>query len=155
MSLSLVLVLAGVVILVWLGIRYATPRGSPIVPDDPLWVAAVERARATIPEMLEHQRNGREVWVKFAIRTKSGTKEHVWGRITKVRGDSLECTIETPPAAPAATAGFGMTEIASAEIEDWQVELEDSRIRGGFTTKAQAEMARRSGQSRHGTELYL
>lgn len=147
MSLTLMLVLLGIAILVWVGIKYATPGGSPIVPDDPLWVSAVERARATIPEMLEHQRQGREVWVKFPVPTRSGRNEHVWGRITARQGDSLQCTIETPPASPASTAAVGVTEVPAAEIEDWQVELEDRSIRGGFTTKAQAEIARRDGQT--------
>jgi hypothetical protein len=147
MSLSLVLVLAAIAILVWVGLKYATPGGSPIAPDDPLWVAAVERARATIPEMLDHQRQGREVWVKFPVATRSGRKEHVWGRITALQGDSLQCAIETPPASPASAAAVGMTEIQAAEIEDWQVELEDRSIRGGYTTKAQAEIARRAGHT--------
>jgi hypothetical protein len=41
----------------------------------------------------------------------------------------------------------GSTEVRAAEIEDWQVELEDGTIRGGFTTLAQAEIAKREGQS--------
>jgi hypothetical protein len=139
------LVLAAIVILIWVGIRYATPRGVPIAPDDPLWVAAVERARASIPEMLEHHHNGREVWVKYPIQTSSGSKEHVWGRISAVRGDTLACTLETPPASSGAPAASATTDVRSADIEDWQVELEDRRIRGGHTTKAQAEIARRDG----------
>ena len=146
MSLSLVLVLLGIAILVWVGLKYATPGGSPIVPDDPLWIAAVERARATIPEMLEHQRQGREVWVKFPVPTGSGRNEHVWGRITELQGELLQCTIETPPASPASREALGVTEIPATEIEDWQVELEDRSIRGGFTTRAQAEIARRDRQ---------
>jgi hypothetical protein len=54
MSLSLVLVLAAIAILVWVGLKYATPGGSPIVPDDPRWVTAVERARR--PLRLRRQR---------------------------------------------------------------------------------------------------
>jgi uncharacterized protein YegJ (DUF2314 family) len=107
----------------------------------------VARARATIPEMLDHQRSGREVWVKFAVEVRSGPKEHVWGRITAVRGGTLECVIETRPASLPSSVDSGITQISAIEIEDWQVELEDGRIRGGYTTRAQAEMARRDGQS--------
>lgn len=73
--------------------------------------------------------------------------EHVWGRISALRGDSLQCTIETPPAAPASKEAIGVTEMPAAENEDWQVELEDGTIRGGYTTRAQAEIARRDGQT--------
>jgi hypothetical protein len=47
MSLSLVLVLAAIAILVWVGLKYATPGGSPIVPDDPRWVTATRSEIAT------------------------------------------------------------------------------------------------------------
>lgn len=33
-----------------------------------------------------------------------------------------------------------------AEVEDWQIELDDGTIRGGFTTRAQAEIAKRQGE---------
>jgi hypothetical protein len=147
MTTSLLLVIAGIVVLIWAGLKYATPRGSPILPDDPLWAAAIGRARATIPEMLDHHKAGREVWVKYSVEVPSGMKEHVWGRITAVRGDTLECVIETPPASLASTVDLGMTILPSTQIEDWQVELEDGRIRGGYTTKAQAEIARRDGHT--------
>jgi hypothetical protein len=146
MSLSLLFVFTAIILLVWIGLKYATPRGSPIAPDDPLWAAAVQRARATVPDMLQHQQSGRDVWVKFPMRTKAGATEHVWGRVSEMRGHTLQCIVETPPAGHPAR-GLVMTEITTAEIEDWQVELEDGTIRGGFTTRAQAEMARRDGQS--------
>lgn len=141
------LVIIAIGILVWVGLKYATPQASPISPDDPLWIAAVRRARTTLPEMREFQRAGRDVWVKFPFQTQSGTTEHVWGRVTAVNGEALQCTLETPPMAGSSTTTPGRTEIASAEIEDWQVELDDGTIRGGFTTRAQAEIAKRHGQS--------
>lgn len=147
MSPALAVVIVAIAVLVWLGFKYATPRGTALHPDDPLWTSAVQRARASVPAVREYHDMGREVWVKFPITTRSGAREHVWGRITAVRGDRFECTIETPPTARPAAATFGVTEIPSTELEDWQVELEDGTIHGGFTTRAEAEIARRDGQS--------
>ena len=132
-----------IVALVWVGLKYATPRATPISPDDPIWVAAVARARAGFSEVLGHREAGRELWVKFPLGTEAGTTEHVWGRVISVADGLVECTLETPPVAGSAR---GVTEVDVHDIEDWQVELEDGTIRGGFTTRAQAEIATRDGR---------
>lgn len=146
MSIPLVLVIVGIGVLVWAGLRYATPRATPIAPDDPLWVSAVERARATLGEMRELHQAGRQVWVKFPLQGAPGATEHVWGSVTSMHDDRLRCRIETPPVAGASAASLGEMEILFAEIEDWQVELADGTIRGGFTTRAQAQIAKRRGE---------
>ena len=89
---------------------------------------------------------GRDVWVKFSIGT-TQAPEHVWGRVTSRSGDTLHCHLETPTGSRSEAPVSGSTEVRAAEIEDWQVELEDGTIRGGFTTLAQAEIAKREGQS--------
>ncbi len=145
MSLPIVVVILTLVALIWIGLKYATPQATPISPEDPLWVDAIRRARSTVPEMLALLDAGRDVWLKFPIDT-TGPPEHVWGRATGRSGDTLYCRIETPTVARSGAPGRGSTEVRAADIEDWQVELEDGTVRGGFTTLAQAEIAKRDGQ---------
>lgn len=146
MNPALILVVLALAALVWLGFKYATPRASPISPDDPVWAAAIERARATVPEMQEMHHSGHEVWAKYPLRTSAGTTEHVWGKVIEVTTEYVRCTLETPPI-DGPPPHEGMESMISVdEIEDWQVELDDGTVRGGFTTRAQAEIAKRQGE---------
>lgn len=145
MSPALILVVLALVALVWLGFKYATPRASSISPDDPVWAAAIERARATLPEMRELHDSGHEVWAKHPLKTSAGTTEHVWGRVTDITTQYVRCTLETPPIDDAPPHGVE-SQIHVDLIEDWQAELDDGTIRGGFTTRAQAEIAKRQGE---------
>jgi len=92
--------------------------------------------------MLSHIDAGRDVWIKFAVETYNGP-EHVWARVAGRSGDRLQCQIETPPVAHVKHV---ITEVQAAAIEDWQVELEDGNVRGGFTTLAQTAIAKREGR---------
>ena len=140
---SLVLVLAALVGLIWIGFRYTSARPTPIAPDDPLWVSAIERARATSPTMQQLHAEGREVWVKFPLQPPGGEVEHVWGRLVSLDDTSLTCTIETPPVS--GRSASATTPVRVDELEDWQARLPDGSIRGGYTTRAQAAIAKRDG----------
>ena len=115
-----------------------------IDPTDPIWTAAIERARATMHGMRALQQSGHEVWVKFPLRPPGGEREHFWGRIEQLQDDVLVVTVETRPVA-AGTVPRQVT-VPTSELEDWQVQLADGSIRGGFTTRAQALIARRDGR---------
>lgn len=145
MNPALILVVVALAVLVWLGFKYATPRGTPISPTDSVWAAAIERARATMPEMRELHNSGHQVWAKYPLRTSAGTTEHVWGRVLEVSTEYVRCTLETPPIDGAAPRGVE-SQIAVDRIEDWQAELDGGTIRGGFTTRAQAEISKRQGE---------
>lgn len=54
------------------------------------------------------------------------------------------CTLETPPVAGRGPHP-GTVRLRMEALEDWQVELDDGSIRGGFTTRAQALIADREG----------
>lgn len=119
-------------------------RVTPVAPTDPLWEAAIARARATASLMEELYRAGKEVWVKFPVRMNEGDVEHVWGRVKSISPEWLRATVETPALNH---RGQSESEVAFplSVLEDWQVELPDGSIRGGFGTRAQAEIARRDG----------
>ena len=124
----------------WFGRRGAAA-AVPVDPHDPLWIAAIERARATVNDMRALQQSGHEVWVKFALPTASAECEHFWGRIERLQDEALVVAVETKPVSGGAVAR--QVTVQTGELEDWQVELADGSIRGGFTTRAQVTMARR------------
>ena len=145
MSPEQILLFVVVVVLVWIGLKFATPRGTAIDPTDPLWAEAVARARATADTMRELVAAGHEVWVKFPYPPEAADREHFWGTVTEVADGHVVCAVETSPIR--GPAPDGSVRVALADLEDWQVELEDGTIRGGFTTRAQARMAERDGRT--------
>jgi hypothetical protein len=88
---------------------------------------------------------GRVVWVKFPIRDEAGEEEHVWGLLMAMDTDSLRCTLETPPVSVAKPKTNEFS-VPLSDVEDWQVLLDDGSIRGGFTTRAQVQIADQQGQ---------
>lgn len=144
MFVPLLLIASVLTILIWFGLRYGSSRVTPIAPNDPLWVAAIDKARATVSTMKQFHEDGHEVWVKFPLTIADGGTEHVWGRLITVQESSLRCTIETPPVAGSGPAD-ATVQTDVRELEDWQVALPDGSIRGGYTTRAQARIAERDG----------
>jgi hypothetical protein len=67
------------------------------------------------------------------------------GRIEQIQDDALVASVETRPVAGGAAPR--RVTVPIDELEDWQVPLADGSIRGGFTTRAQALIARREGQA--------
>jgi hypothetical protein len=123
--------------------RHDARQGSWIDPQDLIWTAAIGRARATIPAMRELLAEKREVWVKFPSAPGSKASEHVWGTVLDLTPTTAHVHVATQPRG--ARLGPEVT-VQLAELEDWQVELPDGSIRGGFTTRAEIEIARREGR---------
>ncbi len=116
---------------------------TPIAPDDPLWVAALRKARDSIPLLRELQiAHKGEIAVKFPFRTDKDVTEHLWGRLLDLRERDLWLTVLTPPIAHDGIPPEHL-KVPLADLEDWQLELPDGKIRGGFSTKAQMEVYRR------------
>jgi hypothetical protein len=139
----------GAALLLALGFQYYQSRlaagGSFVAPDDQTWADAVRRARATIPQMLSLHAAGRELWVKFPFTPADGAREHVWGRVIRLSGETLHVTLETPLRGHRGPAPGELT-VPFSDLEDWQVELPDRTVRGGYTTRAEIALARREGR---------
>jgi hypothetical protein len=142
MTSAIVAVIGALIAALWFRARQVSGRVTPIAPDDPIWVEAVARARATVQTLRQLHGEGQDVWVKFRFARHGSAAEHVWGRVLRVDADLLHCTIETPPIE---SSGPAETDVPLGELEDWQVQLEDGSIRGGFTTRAQARVGERDG----------
>jgi uncharacterized protein YegJ (DUF2314 family) len=127
---------------------------TPIDVSDPRWSEAIDRARSTIEEMRSLFANrDADMYVKYPLVTKSGSIEHVWGKLLELSSQDMKVTLETQPIeAPRTLPPFS---IPVSDMEDWQLVLADGRIRGGFTTQAQIAIGRESGSKlpQHISEL--
>jgi hypothetical protein len=128
----------------WARARGRRRAGIPIDPSDPRWAEAVARARSTIEEMRRlHAIGSAQMYVKYPLHTKSGSTEHVWGKLLELSAQDMKVSLETRPVQPPSAAP--PFTIPLAELEDWQLVQSDGGIRGGFTTRAQIQIARSAG----------
>ena len=115
----------------------------PIPQDDRLLHEASARAQASIDAMRPHIGTHLQTGVKFPLRNAAGDIEHVWATPEAMDDTIVTARVVTPfvdgalPDDPVA--------VPLAEIEDWQVFLDDGRILGGYGTRAQMAIARRDG----------
>jgi uncharacterized protein YegJ (DUF2314 family) len=125
--------------------RKRRARGLDIDTTDPIWLAALEKARASLPRFLELAKDHpTQAFVKYPLQTTKGFTEHVWGPLISFSEGTITAGIETPPidGAPATAPPY---EMQASQIEDWRVELSDGRIHGAYTARAQFEYARKLG----------
>jgi hypothetical protein len=126
--------------------RRRQARVTAIDPTSAEWQAAVARARATLPLLRElFPVHPEQTLVKLAVLTGSGSREHVWAQLRELSPETLAATILTPMVDRPAGAESGPV-FPLADLEDWHVLLPDGRIRGSFTTRAQIQVCRATGQ---------
>ena len=146
-SVASLLIYLAVGLLAVIAVRWIrAKRGSPIDPNSSAWQHATSRAQSTM-HLLEQLWSERPqgIWVKFPLLNKQGDREHVWGELESIGAESLTAKLATPLLRGGPTAGTTCT-VARADLEDWQAELQDGRIRGGFTTQAELALAKQSGR---------
>lgn len=105
-------------------------------PSDPLLIQAKQQAAATIDTLQllfpDHKESS---YIRFPYKFK-GAEIHLWADLTEIAPDHANATIKPGPYAPGFVQGTEDVQMAISRVEDWLVELEDGRIRGGFTTQA-------------------
>jgi uncharacterized protein YegJ (DUF2314 family) len=115
---------------------YAYLGAMPIANDDPIMLKAVARARETLSEFrslqIEHKEDS---MVKFRFTTDSGAVEGLWGDLLEMGATTVKVYVRTPPLQHSGTFERTMT-VSTDDITDWQVELHDGTLRGGFTNQA-------------------
>jgi len=108
----------------------------PVPSDDPLMVEAVEKARNSLDLLrtlyTEHRT---DTVIRFPLRTKSGSIENVCGDLLELGNDTARIYLRTLPIEEAELPERTF-EVAVAEISDWQIEMRDGSLRGGFTNRA-------------------
>lgn len=106
----------------------------PVANDDPLLLLATQKARESLPTLRQlFKQFPRDSMVKFAFRSGDGPDEHLWGVLLELTEATFKARVVTPPVAGSAKVQ-DVRQGAVSQIEDWQVELADGRIRGGFST---------------------
>lgn len=120
--------------------------GSYVDTSQPAWIEAVARARAAVP-VLRELVAAREapVDVKYALQNSAGDTEHVWGELLELADDEFCANLRTPLLRGRLVSSPPFRLPLSA-LEDWQAELPDGTIRGGFTTQLEIALARRDGR---------
>ena len=143
--------LAGVavalLIAAWVRFRSPRPAFPPLGtdPDDPLMLAAMERARASLDRFRALQaRWPQDAFVKLRFTSSSGEVEHLAAHVEAWEDERLTVLLVTPPVTHSGRVER-RREIGPDEIEDWQVTAPDGTIHGGFTQRAMFEIARREG----------
>lgn len=100
--------------------------------DDPDMIRAVARAQEALPTLRELLRERpKDASVKFAFTTDSGTTEHLWADLLELGDKTMRVRIRTAPATHSGELAREQ-ERSIDDIEDWQVEMPDGKIRGGF-----------------------
>lgn len=146
MTPTLVAILAVTIVLAYWVRQRRRARVTAIDPTSAEWQAAVSRARATLPLLRElFPAHPEQTLVKLAVATASGSHEHVWAQLTELGPDRLTATIVTPLLDAPSGAEKNVV-VPVGELEDWHVLLPDGRIRGSFTTQAQIQVCRATGQ---------
>jgi hypothetical protein len=117
---------------------------APIATNDPLLLAAQARAKETLPIFQQlAPAHMTDAMVKFRFAVTDGT-EQVWAYLRALDGDHLRVSV----AHPLVDANIPVPEeqsITLDEVTDWQIEMHDGTIRGGFTNHAMFPIHRRDG----------
>jgi hypothetical protein len=92
-----------------------------------------------------HSESKHSILVKYRLQNRRGEVEHPWGELQHIDATAFRATLLTPlvggnPQDPP-------FELPLSSLEDWQLELPDGAIRGGFTVRAEIEFSRRAGKS--------
>jgi hypothetical protein len=107
----------------------------PVRDDDPLMLEAREQAKATLPRFFELFPDHRQdAMVKFGFTNASGTVENLWGDLVEVSDEEATVFVRTPPVECPPDFERRRT-IRRDGIVDWQIEMPDGTLRGGYTNR--------------------
>ena len=117
---------------------------TPVATNDPLIVAAQARAKEMLPTFLKLAPDHlADAMVKFRFPVTEGT-EQVWAYVRAIDGNHLRVSVAHPLVDPDVAVPEEQ-DVGVDEIMDWQIEMQDGTIRGGFTNHAMFPIHRRDG----------
>jgi uncharacterized protein YegJ (DUF2314 family) len=144
------LLIAGLIVAgIWLYFRVVSPRPQfpPLEtdPDDPLLIAAMEKARSSLAEFRSlYEKYPDDAFVKLHFVSNTDQVEHLGAHVEGIDGDELTVLLVTPPVTHKGHLDRSYT-CTFDDLEDWQVTDEAGNIYGGFTQRAMFEIAREKG----------
>ena len=109
---------------------------------DPLMQDAKARARATVSTVRELlPSRPQQCYVKIPFQTSAGTVEHVWAGLISMDEKDYHLPDSFPTGASPRPYSF-TSSCSASELEDWQVEMPDDTIRGGYTMRVMFQRAK-------------
>ena len=121
----------------------------PVDPQDPLMIAAKEKAISELPQfarLFEERPN--DSMIKFAFETDKGETEFLWGDLLELSETKAKVFLRTPPIDHAGPLEREMT-VPRDSIADWQVEFPDGTLRGGYSNLALFKIYEREEGTMH------
>lgn len=115
----------------------------PISPDDPVLLDAKQRARESMPRLHElFPTHPKDTVVRFRLDPPGGQAEFVWGDLLELSDQQAKVFLRTPPKQPMQLDSRTL-DIPTATIDDWQIELTDGSLLGGYTNQAKFKVYER------------
>ncbi|MBM0103562.1 DUF2314 domain-containing protein [Steroidobacter sp. S1-65] len=128
-------------ILIWGAWWWFIARNRPALPplaiddNDPLMIEAREKAKDSLPQMLELFKDAKgHTNVKVPFVTSSGETEHLWAELLSVEGPYVRVRYMTPPVTHTGELERLQTH-ALGDIEDWVVTKDPKRYLGGYSMR--------------------
>lgn len=117
----------------------------PVEPSHPEIAEASRRAQATLSTFWNYlAQNRHECFVKFPMQTTDGQAEHIWAVVHSRANGSVVVSLANIPVDQPRDASDRRV-ISVNDIEDWQVVVSDTEIRGGYSITALERIARSRG----------
>jgi len=123
---------------------YARPDFPPLPtdPDDPLLKEARDKARESLPQMLDLYKSFPEQsLVKIKFISNSDQVEYLWGELKEVQGNKAKVFLVTPPVSHSGKLDRNM-EVDIDKFEDWQITDTEGNKYGGYSQRAMFKIAR-------------
>ena len=118
-----------------------------IDPGDPAIEAAGQQARGTLHVFWSYFDQHRyECYIKFPMETTEARAEHIWALVHAREEDKIVVSLANRPVdTPSADDERRLVPIGT--IEDWQVVVSPTEIRGGYSVAALVALAKKRGYS--------
>lgn len=131
-----VMVLGIAVYAVWDKTEKDNKTYSHLNGDDPLLKTAKQKAQATLDTLFKlYPQYPTKSYVKFFYKNPQGTEAHRWGVLKDLQRDHVSVILKDPSIGDNDVMVEKEKQFPIEEVEDWLVELDSNKVRGGFTTQ--------------------
>ena len=133
----------------WFFNPYVYLGAMPVADDDPLMLEALKQAQASFERFLSiYPAHKQDTIVKFRFETDRGVRENLWGDLLAIDDHWATVYVRTPPHQHDSPMERRQ-EIARERIIDWQIEMPDGTLRGGYTNRALFKIYERETGTMH------
>lgn len=112
---------------------------TSVSPENKAAIAAIEKAKATLPVFFERLANPQPgddgFLIKIRYDTKNGGDEHIWAKDVVKDGDTVLATIDNVPGEIPNLAKGQRVTVPISQVTDW-LYSRDGKYRGAYTVRA-------------------